>query len=339
MQDLAEYWRDEFDWRSAERELNEFDNYLTEIDGQSLHFIHQKSNDPNAVPLLILHGWPGSVAEFTNIIGPLVDPNSDGATDQVAFHVVAPSLPGFGFSGPTTDAGWDTQRMASAFLELMSRLGYKRFAIQGGDFGSITAQWMARKSPERVSALHLNFLVALPPSADAMQELTAEEFEAFTKFQREEMGYFTLQETKPQTISYSLNDSPIGLLAWHAEKFQSWVGHDGSFLDVVSQDAFLTNLTIYWVTQTSGSSARLYREGLLAGGNFSQPPRVETPIGHAVFPNEVIASPERWNDVFYNVVRRTEMLVGGHFAALEQPVVLVADIRAFFNKLIARGEL
>jgi epoxide hydrolase len=339
MQTLAEYWRDEFDWRSAERELNEFDNYLTEIDGQSLHFIHQKSTDPSAVLLLILHGWPGSEAEFTNTICPLVDPCSDGTADQIAFHVAAPSLPGYGFSGPTSDAGWDTQRMASAFLELMSRLGYERFAIQGGDFGSITARWMARKNPERVSALLLSFLVVLPPSADAMQELSAEEIDAFTNFQRVEMGYFTLQQTKPQTISYSLNDSPIGLLASHAEKFQPWVGHDGSFLDVASQDAFLTNLTIYWVTQISGSSARLYREGLLAGGNFSQPQRVETPIGHAVSPEEVIASPERWNDVFYNVVRRTEMPVGGHFAALEQPIALVGDIRAYFAELIVRGEM
>ncbi len=336
---LAEYWAGEFDWRAAELRLNRFDQFITEVDSQAVHFIHEQSAEPDAIPLLLLHGWPGSVAEFTEVIGPLADPAGNGASGQAAFHVIAPSLPGFGFSGVANETGWDTRRMAATFLELMSRLGYERFAVQGGDFGSIIAQQLALQAPERVTALHLNLLVAMPPSLEAMGSLSPDEMEAFTRFQREEMGHFTLQETKPQTIAYALNDSPIGLLAWHAEKFQSWVDHEGSFLDVVSRDAFLTNLTIYWATETSGSSARLYREGLLAGGNFNQPPRFETPIGHAVFPSEVIASPERWNAEAYNVVRRHEMPRGGHFAAMEQPDLLVVDIRTFFAGLVAEEVL
>lgn len=322
---ISDYWREEYDWQAAQAELNTLPQFLTEIDGAQMHFVHALSDEEGALPLIMLHGWPGSFFEFNGLIEPL-GRSSDGAP---AFDVVVPSLPGFGFSGPTEEADWDTRRMASAMLELMGRLGYERFYAHGTDFGSLVAQWMARLAPDRVIGLHSNFIVSMPPSPEAMQSLSPEEMTRFTSFQQNEMGYFILHETRPQTIAFALNDSPIGLLAWHAEKFQSWTDHDGLFLSAVDIDTFLTNLSIYWFTETSGSSARLYRAGHLAGGNFAPQPQFDTPVGHAVFPNEVIASPARWNDESYNIVHRTEFETGGHFPAMEQPGALLNDIREF----------
>jgi microsomal epoxide hydrolase len=331
---IAEYWRDDYDWRAAEAALNVYPQFLTDVDGTQLHFVHSESSEEGALPLILLHGWPGSFFEFSDLIEPL----NQGDQDMPAFDVVVPSLPGFGFSGPTLEADWDTRRMAEAMFELMDRLGYDRFYAHGTDFGSLVAQWMARLAPERVIGLHSNFIVSMPPSPEAMQSLSPEEMQRFTSFQQNEMGYFILQETKPQTIAYALNDSPVGLLAWHGEKFQSWTDHDGSFLSAVDIDTFLTNLSIYWFTETSGSSARLYRAGLLAGGNFAPQPQFDTPIGHAVFPAEVIASPERWNDLAYNIVHRTEFESGGHHPAWEQPEALVRDIRDFVIFMEAQNE-
>lgn len=330
---ITKYWRNEYDWRSAEKSLNAIPQFLTEIDGTQLHFVHAKSNHDNAIPLILLHGWPGSFFEFSKMIAPL----TEAKDASLAFHTIVPSLPGFGFSGPTPDANWDKKRMAHAMLKLMDKLGYEQFYAHGTDIGSGVAQWMARLAPERVIGLHSNFILSSPPSPNALKSLSPNEHERFTSFQKTEMGYFILQETKPQTVGFVLNDSPIALLAWHAEKFQSWTDHNGSFLSAVDIDTFLTNLSIYWFTQTSGSSARVYRAGFLAGGNFAPQPKIDTPIGHAVFPHEVIVTPERWNNKVFNIVRRTEFDHGGHFPALEQPKALLRDIRDFVRFIEAKN--
>ncbi len=326
---LADYWGKKYDWRAQEARINRFEQFTTEIDGQKIHFIHQRSPRTDAIPLMLIHGWPGSIVEFLGLIEPLARPK-DGSTP--AFHVIVPSLPGFGFSGPTTSPGWDPRRMAKAFVVLMDRLGYSRYGVQGGDWGSVIARHMAHQAPTRVIGLHLNFLPVPPPSPEAFAQMSDEERRRFTHFQDEEFGYFRLQATRPQTAAYGLTDSPLGLLAWIGEKFHAWTDHRGDFLTVVDRDAFLTNVTLYWATGTVGSSMRIYREYQLAGG-FAPMPRFDAPVGHAVFPKEVMASPYRWIDQAYNIAQRTEMPRGGHFAALEQPDLLLQDLRAFFAKL------
>ena len=330
MRNLADYWEKKYDWRKQEARINRFEQFTTEIDGQRIHFIHQRSPRADAIPLLLIHGWPGSIVEFLTLIEPLTNPKD---SNTPAFHVVVPSLPGVGFSGPTKSPGWGARRMAKAFIVLMDRLGYSRYGIQGGDWGSFIGQYMAHEAPKSVIGLHSNFLPVPPPNPEALAELSAVERERYTHFEKEEYGYFKLQSTKPQTPAYALTDSPLGWLAWIAEKFQSWTDNGGDFLTVVDRDAFFTNITLYWATGTVGSSLRIYREEHLAGGDSTPMPRLETPVAHAVFPKEVIATPYRWVDKLYNIVQRTEMPKGGHFAALEQPDLLIKDIRMFFAKL------
>ncbi len=327
---LAEYWQNGFDWRAAETRLNRFDQFTTEIDGQRIHFIHQRSPRSDAIPLMLIHGWPGSIVEFLGIIESLTNPRD---SQQPAFHVVIPSLPGFGFSGPTTSRGWNTERMARALTVLMARLGYPRYGVQGGDWGSTIARQMAFLAPTHVIGLHLNFLPVPPPNPEAITKLNEDELRRFSSFWNEgRSGFFKLQSTEPQTAAYALTDSPIGWLAWLTVKFQDFTDNDGNFLHVVDRDAFLTNVTLYWVTNTIGSSMRIYREHQLWGGD-ERLPSIHTPVGYAVFPKEVIASPDSWITRKYNVVQRTQMPKGGHFAALEQPHLLVTDIRMFFGKL------
>lgn len=331
MRRLAEYWEKTYDWRAQEAKINRFEQFETEIDGQRIHFIHQRSPRVDAIPLLLLHGWPGSIVEFLTLIEPLTNPKD---SDAPAFHVIIPSLPGFGFSGPTKSPGWDTRRMAKAFVVLMDRLGYSRYGIQGGDWGSLIARRMALQAPQRVIGLHLNFLPVPPPTPEALTQLSDEERRRFASFQAgDEYGYFKLQESQPQTAAYALTDSPVGWLAWTAEKFRAFSDNSGDFLTVVDRDAFFTNITLYWLTGTVGSSMRIYREEKLAGGNSAPMPRIETPVGYAVFPKEVIASPDRWIEPGYHIVQKTVMPKGGHFAALEQPSLLIKDIRTFFAKL------
>jgi epoxide hydrolase len=327
---LADYWEKRYDWRAQEARINRFDQFTTEIDGQRIHFIHQRSPRADATPLLLLHGWPGSIVEFLALIEPLTNPKE---SNTPAFHVIIPSLPGFGFSGPTKSPGWDTVRMATAFVVLMDRLGYSKYGIQGGDWGSLIARRMALQTPQRVIGLHLNFLPVPPPSPAALAQLSDLERQRFMGFQEgDEFGYFKLQESSPQTAAYALTDSPVGWLAWTAGKFRAFSDNSGDFLSVIDRDTFFTNITLYWATETVGSSMRIYREEKLAGGN-SALPRIETPVSYAVFPKEVIASPQSWIDQTYNVVQRTEMPKGGHFAALEQPDLLIKDIRMFFARL------
>jgi epoxide hydrolase len=335
VRELARYWQNGYDWRAQEARINRFDQFTTEIDGQTIHFIHVRSPRANAIPLMLIHGWPGSFLEFLALIEPLTNPKVSNAP---AFDVIVPSLPGFGFSGPTTSRGWGTVRMAKALIVLMDRLGYSRYGIQGGDWGSEVARQMARLAPSHVMGLHLNLISVDPPSPDAVNALTPEERRQNRQWWDEGRGdFFELQAREPQTVDYALTDSPVGWLAWLTEKFQDLTDNDGDFLHAVDRNTFLTDVTLYWVTGTVGSSMRIYRENRLSDSEVV-PPRLETPIGYAVFPKEVAVAPERWIDPLYNVIQRTEMPKGGHFAALEQPDLLVRDIRLFFTKLEAGGD-
>jgi microsomal epoxide hydrolase len=327
VRELADYWQKGYNWRTQEAKINRFDQFTTEIDGQQIYFIHQRSSRPDAIPLLLIHGWPGSIVEFLALIEPLTNP-TDGHSP--AFDVIIPSLPGFGFSGPTTTRGWGPQRMAKALVVLMDRLGYSRYGIQGGDWGSLIARDMAYQAPAHVIGLHLNLLTADPPNADAVAQMSDAERKRLSYFDQPESSFFFLQAAEPQTLAYALTDSPVGWLAWMAGKFQLLTDNNGDFLTAVDRDTFLTDVTLYWVTDTVGSAMRIYREHRLTAEDAVPSPRLETPIGYADFPKEVAVPPFRWVTQTYNVVQRTEMPKGGHFAALEQPDLLIDDIRKFF---------
>jgi epoxide hydrolase len=330
VRELADYWQDGYDWRAQEAKINQFDQFTTEIDGQQIYFIHQRSPRTDAIPLLLIHGWPGSILEFLALIEPLTHPKD---SHSPAFHVIIPSLPGFGFSGPTTTRGWGPQRMAKALVVLMDRLGYSTYGIQGGDWGSEVAQDMAYEAPAHVIGLHLNLIFVPPPNQEAVAQMSAAERKRFSYFDREESSFFFLQSAEPQTLAYALSDSPLGWLAWMIGKFQLLTDNDGDFLTAVDRDTFLTDVTLYWATDTVGSAMRIYREHRLTGGATAPQPRLETPVAYADFPKEVAVPPFRWITQKYNVVQKTEMPKGGHFAALEQPHLLAQDIRAFFAKL------
>jgi pimeloyl-ACP methyl ester carboxylesterase len=329
VRELADYWQHNYDWRIAEGQFNHFEQFTTEIDGQRIYFIHQHSPRPGAIPLMLIHGWPGSTVEFLALIEPLTRPKNNSP----AFDVIIPALPGFGFSGPTTTRGWDPQRMARALVVLMDRLGYSKYGIQGGDWGSEIARRMAYQAPANVIGLHLNFLPVDPPNPEAISLASDSERRRFAYFKREESSFFNLQASEPQTLAYALTDSPVGWLAWMVGKFQLLTDNSGDFLTAVDRDTFLTNVTLYWVTDTVGSALRIYRENRLTGGEQTTMPRLATPVAYADFPKEVIASPFHWIQQSYNVVQMTEMPKGGHFAALEQPELLIDDIRKFFAKL------
>jgi microsomal epoxide hydrolase len=331
----AAYWADGYDWRQAEAALNTWPHLVTTIDGQRIHAIHARSPHPDALPLLITHGWPGSVAEFLEVIGPLVDPTVDGGDPADAFHVVAPSLPGYGWSGPTTERGWDVKRSAGAFAQLMARLGYDRYGAQGGDWGSFVTRHLALLDPEHVVGIHLNMIMAGPGEGDDPTDVTPHEAGLLARGQEyfaEGSGYMAIQSTRPQSLAYGLNDSPVGLLAWIGEKFHAWTDNDGDVEDAVSLDALLTDVTIYWVTQTAGSSARMYYESLNSMA-VATPPVTALPVGVASFPKEILGAARKWAERDHNIVHWTEMPRGGHFAAMEEPDLFVADVRTFFRDL------
>src|SRR5580704_12539411 len=330
VRELADYWQNGYDWRAQEAKINRFDQFITEIDGQQIYFIHQRSPRPDAIPLLLIYGWPGSILEFLALIEPLTHPKD---SHSPAFHVIVPSLPGFGFSGPTTTRGWGPQRMAKALIVLMDRLGYSRYGIQGGDWGSLIARDMAYQAPARVIGLHLNLIFVNPPNQDAAAQMSDAERKRYSYFDREESSFFFLQAAEPQTLAYALTDSPVGWLAWMIGKFQLLTDNNGDFLTAVDRDTFLTDVTLYWATDTVGSAMRIYRENRLTGEEAARMPRLETPVAYADFPREVAVPPFRWITQTYIVVQRTEMPKGGHFAALEQPDLLLEDIRKFFAKV------
>jgi pimeloyl-ACP methyl ester carboxylesterase/photosystem II stability/assembly factor-like uncharacterized protein len=331
---LLAYWRDRFDWRARERALNRLEQFTTEIDGLTIHFVHRRSTHAGAFPLLITHGWPGSIAEFTKIVDPLTDPPAHGGSAADAFHVVMPSIPGFGFSEAPREAGFDPARIAQIEAALMARLGYTRYGVQGGDWGSIIGTQVAARDPDHVAGLHLNMCIGNPPAGqDPEAGLTDAErarLKVRQTFQTEETGYQQIQGTKPQTIGIALNDSPVALAAWIVEKFRTWCDCDGHPERVFTKDELLTNLSIYWFTQTAASSARIYYESRHPMTS-PVPGRIAAPMACADFPKEIIWSPRRWLESRYNIVRWTPMPKGGHFAALEQPALLVDDIRAFFR--------
>ena len=334
LQGLAEYWRTSYDWRTFEAKLNGFPQFTTTIDGQNIHFLHVRSPEPDALPLIITHGWPGSIVEFMDIIGPLTDPRAHGGDPADAFHVIAPSIPGFGFSGPTREPGWDMARIARAWAELMSRLGYERYGAQGGDTGSVISPMLGGIDSEHVVGVHVNGALGFPTGDPAeLAGLSEAEQARLARMQwqmEDGAGYAIIQSTRPQTLGFGLADSPAGQLAWIVEKFKEWT--DPAFElpeEAVDRDLMLTNVSVYWLTGTATSSARLYREGRASWGQAAQ--RSDVPSGVAVFPGDfgVRAIAEREN----NVVHWSEFEQGGHFPAMEVPDLLVGDVRAFFRGL------
>jgi microsomal epoxide hydrolase len=332
VRELVEYWRDEYDWRAQEARLNELEHFRTRIDGQSIHFIHARSRNADALPLLLVHGWPGSVVEFLDVIPRLVDPERHGGRAADAFHVIAPSLPGYAFSEPTRTRGWDPWRIARAFTLLMRRLGHARYGAQGGDWGAQVATRIAALDPDHCAALHTNMPIASPPKEGVpLSDADKADLAAMQQFTREESGYANLQSTKPQTLGVGLNDSPAGLLAWIVEKFRAWSDCDGQPEKTYSRDQLITNVMLYWVTQTITSSARLYWELMHSGSGQRAPEYVAVPTGIARYPREVIRFPRAWVERHYNVTHWADMPRGGHFAAMEQPELFVEDLREFFR--------
>jgi microsomal epoxide hydrolase len=329
LRELVDHWRDVYDWRVQEARLNELDHFRTEIDGQSIHFVHARSPHPTALPLLVTHGWPGSIVEFLDVIPRLTHPHEHGGDPADAFHVVAPSLPGYGFSEPTRTTGWDPWRIAGAFGALMARLGYPRYGAQGGDWGSQVATRIGVLDPDHCAAIHLNMAVADPPAEPvALSEQDQADLAAMQRFVRDETGYAMEQMTKPQTVGVGLNDSPAGLLAWIVEKLRTWSDCDGDPERVFTRDQMITNVMTYWVTGTITSSARLYWELQHSDRNVE---RVDVPTGIARYPKEVIQFPRPWVEHRYNITHWADMPRGGHFAAMEQPELFVDDVRAFFR--------
>jgi microsomal epoxide hydrolase len=332
VKELAEYWRTSYDWRAHEKRLNAFAQFTTTIDGQNIHFLHVRSPEPDALPLIITHGWPGSIAEFMEVIGPLTDPRAHNGDPADAFHLVVPSIPGFGFSGPTGDRGWNVRRVALAWDELMQRLGYQRYGAQGGDWGSSISRELGLIVPEHLVGVHLNMLFSQRP--DDVTDLTDEEqarLQALRQFRTTGSGYGAIQSTRPQTLAYGLTDSPAGQLAWIAEKFGEWT--DGGLPDeAVDRDQLLTNVMLYWLTGTAGSSARLYYEAAHSG-TWGPPVTSTAPTGVAVFPREIAPPIRRFAELSNNIVHWAEFDRGGHFAAMEAPELLVGDVREFFRPL------
>jgi microsomal epoxide hydrolase len=342
LRELIDYWRNDFDWREQESALNEFDQFVTQIDGVDVHFIHQRSTHEDAMPLLLTHGWPGSIAEFRKIIGPLTQPELYGGDPADAFHVVAPSLPGFGFSGKPEERGYNPERMAHTLAALMQRLGYARYGAQGGDWGAIINRIHAYRYADRLIGLHSNFVLANPPAdqalADAVPEAEMAAREQRQAFMLNEVGYQQIQGTKPQSIGVALNDSPAGLAAWIVEKFHGWSDIDRrlpagyGLEEKFTKDEILTNISLYWFTSSITSSARIYYENRNVA---MQEPLgfVTVPTAGAIFPSEIYLTPRIWAEASYNIVRWTAMPQGGHFAAMEEPELLLEDVRAFFRTL------
>jgi pimeloyl-ACP methyl ester carboxylesterase len=339
LRELAEYWRDGFDWRAQEARLNSYPQYTTRIDGQKIHFLHVKSPEPDATPLLLLHGWPGSVVEFTRVIGPLSDPGSHGDGSAPAFDLVIPSLPGFGFSGPVTEPGWGSRRIAGALAELMARLGYERYGAQGGDFGAFVAPDLGRVDPGHVIGVHVNAAtLGFIPFGDIPEQDLAtfspaekERAQRLQGYLAEGNGYFQIQSTRPQTLSYGLTDSPAGQLAWIVEKFKEWT-NTGHALpeDAIPRDEILADVSVYWFTGTAGSTANLYYESMHSG---DWPTPSPVPTGVAVFAEDIAI--RRYAERANNIVHWSDFDTGGHFAALETPDLLIQDVRTFFASLAA----
>jgi epoxide hydrolase len=336
LMELAEYWRTSYDWRQHEERLNRLPQYTTLIDGAHVHFVHVRSRAPDAIPLMLIHGWPGSVVEFVDAIGPLTEPCARGMDRSQAFHLVIPSLPGHGLSGQLNESGWTHGRIAKAFNELMARLGYQRYGVQGGDVGAFVATEMARLDSSRVIGVHVNALVTFPSGDSAeMAGLSAAEQERLARHKRfhEDMaGYLHTQSTRPQTLTYGLTDSPAAQLAWIVEKFKEWTDPSTRFAEhVANSDRILTNVSLYWFTRTAGSAANLYYEALHDPTAWGPKRRSGVPTGVLVALTQDVAI-RRFAERDHNVVHWSEFERGGHFFALEQPELFAADLQQFFRR-------
>jgi pimeloyl-ACP methyl ester carboxylesterase len=348
LQELARYWTTEYDWRKAEAKLNALPQFTTQIDGIEIHFIHVRSRHENALPLIMTHGWPGSVIELLDAVGPLTEPTAHGGDAEDAFDLVLPSLPGYGFSAEPTEVGWDPGRTARAWAELMHRLGYARYVAQGGDLGAIVTDVMGRQAPEGLLGIHMNLLVttlgaATPPPGDSEEERAA--LDAINTFTTSGFGYFLEQSTRPQTIGYALLDSPVALAAWlldhDTDSYEkiSYAFLDGEPSGHLTRDRIVDNVTLYWLTGTGASAARAYweigRAQALAAGQA--PPEVSLPVGFTTFPDEIFRAPRSWVEKGYpNLIYFNEVDKGGHFAAWEEPELFSEEIRAAFRSLRAQ---
>jgi epoxide hydrolase len=338
LKELAEHWRTGYDWRTWEAKLNEYPQFTTEIDGQNIYFLHVRSPEPNALPLILTHGWPGSIVEFLGIIGPLTDPRAYGGDAADAFDVVIPSIPGFGFSGPTHEAGWDSARVARAWAELIARLGYTRYGVQGGDMGAFVAPDLGRIDADHVVGVHVNaatmgFIPYGPVPEEELASFTDAEkarLERLNRFLSDGNGYFQIQATRPQTLAYGLTDSPVGQLAWIMEKFKEWTSPSGELPErAIDRDLMLTDVMLYWLTGTAGSSAGMYYDNMHSSNWNTQPGT--TPTGVAVFAEDIAI--RRYAEQSNNITHWSEFERGGHFAAMEAPDLLVGDVRQFFRTL------
>jgi pimeloyl-ACP methyl ester carboxylesterase len=337
LRELCAYWADGYDWRAAEARLNRLPQFRTPIEGLGIHFVHLRSPHPDALPLLLTHGWPGSVVEFLKVIGPLTDPTAHGGEAGDAFHVVCPSLPGYGFSDRPAEPGWNVERIAGAWAQLMARLGYRRYGAQGGDWGTSVSTIMAQQHPERIVGIHLTPPLA-PPDPATFDDLTERERAALAALEHAaewESGYSQEHATRPQTIGYALVDSPVALCAWIVEKFWAWTDHPGRLEDVLSRDELLDNLMLYWLPGTGASSARLYWESIRRVNQWISGQVTDTvavPTGCSIFPKELQRPSRRWAAKrFLDIRYWNELDRGGHFAAFEQPELFVDELRAFFR--------
>lgn len=331
VQALCAYWREGYDWRRCERKLNALGQFRTEIDGLGIHYLHVRSPHPGALPLLVTHGWPGSVAEFMKVIGPLADPPAHGGAASDAFDIIAPSLPGFGFSDRPLEAGWGVERIARAWIELMSRLGYSRWVAQGGDWGAAVTTALGVARPDALAAIHVNMPLVYP-RAEQLNDMTPAEQAAVAALGQHRdsgMGYSALQSTRPQTLGYGLADSPAGQAAWIYEKMWAWTDHRGQPEDVLSLDEMLDNIMLYWLPGTAASSARLYWESF----SSFRTTRIGIPTGVTIYPREIFRPSRRWAEgVMDRIVHWNEVERGGHFAAWEQPETFVREIRDCFRQ-------
>jgi pimeloyl-ACP methyl ester carboxylesterase len=347
VQELARYWTTDHDWRAFEAKLNALPQYTTDIDGVEIHFVHVRSPHDNALPLIMTHGWPGSVVELLGSIGPLTDPTAHGGQAEDAFHLVLPSLPGYGFSGEPTELGWENGRIASAWAELMKRLGYDRYVAQGGDVGAAVTDAMGRQGPDGLLGIHVNLLAGALGIKDLLPAETEQEraaHAALNTFMTDGFAYFLEQTTRPQTIGYSLLDSPVGLAAWMLDHdTDSYYKMSQAFVDKqptggLTRDSIVDNITLYWLTGTGASAARWYWEFgrfvAAAQAAGQAPPPVKVPVGFTTFPGELWAAPRSWAEAVYpGLAYFNEVDRGGHFAAWEEPDVFAAEVRAAFRPL------
>ena len=337
MKELTDYWQAQFSWEAQERTINFFSHFRMDIDGLSVHYMHERGRGPDPIPLLLIHGWPGSFWEMHRIVPLLMDPAKHGGDPRDSFDVVVPSLPGYGFSDRPSRSGMNAIRIADMFAELMRRLGYTRFVVQGGDWGATVCTWLGLNHSERLLQIHLNYLPGsytpfLEPS-DPLSDPEKTFLQSKEEWYRLEGGYAHIQATKPQTLAFGLNDSPVGLAAWIVEKYRDWSDCRGDVESRFSKDELLTQVCIYWFTETIHSSIRLYKEATQAPVHLKKNQRVEVPCAIARFPKEEPMPPREWVERGYRVERWTEMPRGGHFAAWEEPELLAQDLRASVRPL------